>query len=119
MKTVNAKLYAIKYRLKKLLEESITKDNEAIKNGATLTMQKYAKIQVVKCTRKSYTKEQQAILDEIAKEKGFEKQETEYLRIDIDSIDPQVDTEVGHIISTIEADDNATAKRVASKVGGR
>ena len=71
MKIVNAKLYAIKYKLKKMLENSLTKDNEAIKNGAKITFQDYAKIQIVECTRKSYTKEAQEIIDNLQKKKDL------------------------------------------------
>ena len=116
MKIVNAKLYAIKYKLKKMLENSLTKDNEAIKNGAKITFQDYAKIQIVECTRKSYTKEAQEIIDKFAEEKGLEKQETKYLRIDIDNIDKTAEETAEKIFATLEDSNDKDIKRVASKV---
>lgn len=119
MKTINAKLYAIKYKLKKMLEASITKDNEAIKNGAKITFENYCKIQVIECTRTSYTKEQQAILDKYAQKQGFTKQVTTYARIDIDNIPAEVDDKVSQILDTLEDDNDKTVARVASAVAKR
>lgn len=119
MKVVNAKLYAIKYKLKKMLENSLTKDNEAIKNGAKITFQDYAKIQVIECTRKSYTKEAQEIIDKFAEENGLEKQETKYLRIDVDNIDKTADEIAEKMLTTLEDSNDNTIKRVASKVASR
>lgn len=117
MQTVNAKLYAIKYKLKKLLEASITKDNEAIKNGATITFKDYANIKAVDCTRKSWSKEAQAIADEYLTKLGYEKQATAYARIDVDNINSEADTIVENILATLENDNDKIIQRVASKVG--
>jgi len=117
MQTVNTKLYTIKYKLKKLLEASIAKDNEAIKNGATITFKDYANIKTVDCTRKSWSKEAQAIADEYLTKLGYEKQATTYVRIDVDNIDSEADTIVDNILAILENDNNNNIiKRVASKV---
>jgi len=116
MKSVNARLYALKYLLKNMLDKSIKDDNEAIKNGAKITFDKYAKIKAVKCTKKSYTKEAQELLDKYARENGLEKVETEYIRIEIDNIDTSIKTLANETIETLENDDNNIVKRVASKV---
>ena len=116
MKTVNAKIFAIKYKLAKMLNASLEKDKNAIKEGAKITQENYCKIQIVECTKKSYTKEQQEIIDKFAQEKGFEKQETKYLRIDIDNISTEVDNKVNEIFTTLENDNDKIIKRVASKV---
>lgn len=116
MKTVNAKIFAIKYKLAKMLNASLEKDKNAIKEGAKITRNDYCKIQIVECTKKSYTKEAQEIIDKFAKEKGFEKQETKYIRIDIDKIPTEVDDKVNEIINTLENDNDKDIKRVASKV---
>jgi len=116
MKTVNAKWLAFKYMLAKKLNASIENDKKAIKEGAKITFENYCKIQQVECTRKSYTKEQQAILDEYAKEKGFEKQETKYIRIDIDEIPEEVNTQVEQAFTTLENSNNVLIAKVANKV---
>ena len=116
MKNVNAKWLAFKYKLAKKLNASIEEDKNAIKNGAKITFEKYCKIQKVECQRASYTKEQQAILDEIAKEKGFEKQITNYIRIDIDNIPEETDKQVEQVFNTLENSNNVVIAKVASKV---
>ena len=40
-KTVNAKIFAIKYKLLKLLTNSIEKDKNALKSGAKITFNDY------------------------------------------------------------------------------
>ena len=119
MKNVNAKLYAIKYKLKKMLEDSLTKDNEAIKNGAKITQQDYAKIQIVECTKKVYTKEAQEMIEKFAEEKGLEKQEKKYLRIDVDKIDKTAEETAEKIFTILEDSNDKDIKRVASKVASK
>lgn len=119
MKTINAKLFALKYKLLKKLTESLEKDKEAMKEGAKITFENYAKIQVVECTRKSYSKEVQKELEEYAKSKGYEKQETKYLRIDIDGIPGEVDEKVDEILTMLEDSNDKMIKKVASKVANK
>lgn len=119
MKNVNAKLYAIKYKLLQKLTKSLDKDKEAIKNGAKITFDKFAKIQVVECTRKSYTKEAQEIIDKFAEEKGLEKVETKYLRVDIDNIDNSIEEVADKIINELEDSNDKLIQRVASKVADK
>lgn len=116
MKTVNALLYAVKYLLKKKLSASLEKDNEAIKNGAEITFSKYANIHVVECTRKDFSKEDKEVLEKYAEKKGMTKQETTYLRVDVDNIDPQVEGKVNAILEELEDSNDKTTRRVASKV---
>lgn len=116
MKTVNAKWLAFKYKLAKKLNASIENDKNAIKEGAKITFEDYCKIQKVECIRKSYTKEQQAILDKYAEEKGFEKQETKYIRIDIDNIPNETDTQVEQAFNTLENSNNILIAKVANRV---
>lgn len=116
MKTVNAKIFAIKYKLAKMLNASLEKDKNAIKEGAKITRNNYCKIQIVECTKKSYTKEAQEIIDKFAKENGLEKQETKYIRIDIDKIPTEVDDKVNEIINTLENDNDKVITKVANTV---
>jgi hypothetical protein len=116
MKTINAKLFALKYKLIKRLNASLEKDKNAIKEGAKITFKNYCKIQIVECSKKSYSKEVQQELEEYAKSKGYEKQETKYLRIDVDNIPTEVDNKVTEIFNTLEHDNDQDIKRVASKV---
>ena len=113
MQKVNAKIFALKYKLIKVLTASIEKDKKAIKEGADITFKDYAKIQVVECTRTSYSKEDQAKLDEYATKMCIAKQVTHYTRIDIDNIPQEVDDKVNEILE--DSNDKVIAK-VASKV---
>lgn len=119
MKKVNVKLFAIKYKLLQKLTKSLEKDKEAIKNNAELTMTKYAKIKLVECTKKSYSKEVQQELEEYAKSKGYEKQETKYTRLEIDNINEDIDHKVDEILATLEDSNDRDIKRVASKVANK
>lgn len=116
MKTVNAKLYALKYRLIKMLTKSIEADNEALKNGATTTFANFANIKVVECTRKDYTKEDKAILDEIAQREGIFKVVTTYRRIDIDNIDNTIDLKATQVFNKLQNDNDLLVAKAASKV---
>lgn len=116
MKTVNAKIVALKYRLLKVLTTSLEKDKTAIKEGAKITFQNYCKIQVVECTKATYSKEDQAKLDKFAKENCIAKQITHYKRVDIDNIPAEVDNKVSNILTTLEDSNDKDIKRIASKV---
>lgn len=106
MKNVNAKIFAFKYALLKRLNASIEKDKNAIKEGSKITFENYCKIQLVECTKKSWSKEAQAIADKHLTELGFEKQETKYTRIDIDNIPTEIDERVNKMLETLENNDN-------------
>ena len=116
MKNVNAKIFALKYKLLKAITNSLEKDKNAIKEGAKITFENYCKIQLVNCTKKSYSKEDQEKLDKFAQENGIEKQETTYTRIDIDGIPTEIDDKVNEILATLEDSNDKDIKRVASKV---
>lgn len=116
MKKVNAKLFALKYKLLKKLNASLEKDKNAIKEGAEITFKDYCKIQIVECSKASYTKEQQKILDEYAQEIGIAKAVTTYTRIDIDNIPTEIDDKVDEIFTTLEDSNDKDIKRVASKM---
>lgn len=117
MKTVNAKIFAIKYKLLKKLTDSLNKDKDLIKDGAKITFNDYCKIQVVDCTKASYSKDDQAKLDEYAQKNLISKQITHYKRIDIDNIPIEVDEKVDNIFNTIEQETNdKETKKVASKL---
>lgn len=116
MQKVNAKLFALKYKLLKVLTASIEKDKKAIKEGADITFKDYAKIQIVDCTRTSYSKEDQKKLDEYATKMCIAKQVTHYTRIDIDNIPTEVDDKVNEILATLEDSNDKVIAKVASKV---
>ena len=119
MKVVNAKLFALKYKLLKKLNASLEKDKNAIKENAKITFDKYAKIQLVECTKRSYSKEDQEKLDKFAQENGIVKQETKYLRIDIDNIATEIDEKVDEILTMLEDSNDKMIKKVASKVANK
>lgn len=117
MAKVNAKIFALKYKLMKKLETSLNKDKELIKEGAEITFKNYCKIQIVECTKASYSKEDQKKLDEYAQKNLISKQITHYKRIDIDNIPIEVDEKVDNIFNTIEQETNdKETKKVASKL---
>lgn len=116
MQKVNAKLFALKYKLLKVLTNSIEKDKKALKDGAEITYKDYCEIKLVECTRTSYSKEDQAKLDEYAAKHLISKQVTHYTRIDIDNVPQEVDTKVDEILTTLEDSNDKVIARVASKV---
>ena len=119
MAKVNAKIFALKYKLMKKLDTSLNKDKELIKEGAEITFKNYCKIQIVECTKASYSKEDQKKLDEYAKANLISKQITHYKRIDIDDIPVEVDNQVDEIFNTLENSQNKTIQKVASKVANK
>lgn len=116
MKKVNAKIFALKYKLLKVLTNSIEKDKNAIKEGAEITYKDYAKIKLVDCVRTSYSKEDQKKLDEYASKMLISKQVTHYTRIDIDNIPIEVDDKVNEILDTLENNNDKVIAKAASKV---
>ena len=116
MKSVNLKFLAFKYKLAKRLNASIEKDKNAIKEGATITFKDYCKLQLVECTKKSWSKEAQTIAEKHLTDLGFEKQETKYIRIDIDNVPTEIDNEIDNVLNTLENNDNKIVTRVASAV---
>ena len=116
MQKVNAKIFALKYKLLKVLTNSIEKDKNAIKEGAEITYKDYAKIKLVDCVRTSYSKEDQKKLDKLAEENCIAKQITHYTRIDIDNIPNEIDTKVNEILSTLENNNDKVIAKAASKV---
>ena len=115
-KTVNAKIFALKYKLMKKLETSLNKDKDLIKEGAKITFNDYCKIQIVDCTKASYSNENQKKLDEYAKANLISKQITHYKRIEIDNIPVEVDDKVDNIFNTLENTQDKEIRRVASKI---
>lgn len=119
MKKVNAKWFAFKYKLLKRIETSLNNDKELIKNGAEITFKNYCKLQVVECTKASYSKEAQAKLDAYAKANLITKQITHYKRIDIDNVPVEVDNKVDEIFNILENTQDKDIKRVASKIANK
>ena len=114
MKTVNAKLFALKHRLIEKLTKSLNDDKDAIKNGAKLTMEKFAKIQIVECTRITIDKNK---VQELATKYGIDmttlEKTTNYKRIDIDNIATDVDNKVNDILEILQNNnDKVIAKAV-------
>lgn len=116
MAKVNAKIFALKYKLMKKLETSLNKDKELIKEGAEITFKNYCNIKMVDCTKTSYSKEAQAKLDEYAKANLISKQITHYKRIEIDNIPIEVDDKVDNIFNILENTQDKEIQRVASKI---
>ena len=115
-KTVNAKIFALKYKLLKKLTDSLNKDKDLIKEGARITFNDYCKIQLIDCTRTSYSKEDQAKLDEYAQKNLISKQIIHYKRVDIDNIPIEVDDKVDNIFNILENTQDKEIQRVASKL---
>lgn len=120
MKTINAKLFALKYKLLKKLNASLEKDKEAIKNGAKITFEDYCKIQIVKCSKPTLDKGK---VQEICNKYGIDittlEKTTNYLRIDVDNVPTEIDSKVDSILDTLEDSNDRDIRRVASKVANR
>lgn len=119
MKKVNAKIFALKYKLLKRLTDSLNKDKDLIKEGADITFKDFCKIQIVDCTKASYSKEDQKKLDEYAKANLISKQITHYKRIDIDNVPIEIDQKVDDIFNVLENTQDKDIKRVASKIANK
>ena len=119
MKKVNAKIFALKYKLLKRLTDSLNKDKDLIKEGADITFKDYCNIKIVECTKTSYSKEDQVKLDEYAKANLISKQVTHYKRIEIDNIPIEVDEKVDNIFNILENTQDKEIKRVASKIANK
>ena len=119
MKKVNAKIFALKYKLLKRLTDSLNKDKDLIKEGAEITFKDYCNIKMVDCIKTSYSKEAQAKLDEYAKANLISKQITRYKRIEIDNIPIEVDEKVDNIFNILENTQDKEIKRVASKIANK
>jgi len=117
MKTVNAKIFAIKHLLIKKLNASLEKDKNAIKEGAKITFENYCKIQVVDCTKTTFDKDK---IEAFAKKHKIDistlQKTTNYSRIDIDNVPIEVDDKVNQILDTLEDDNDREVVRVASAV---
>lgn len=116
MKTVNVKLFAIIYTLAKILNRKLDEMKKAIVEGAELTFKNYAEVKIVKCSRKSWSKEAQKVADEYLTKLGYKKEETEYTRVEIDHLDPRVEATAEDVIATLEDSNDNAIKRVASKI---
>jgi len=116
MKSVNVKLFAILYKLDKIITKKLDEMKKAIIEGAETTFKDYATIKVVDCTRASYDKEAQKLIDKFAEENCIAKTVTHYKRVEIDGISIEVDNAVDNIINTLEDSNNAMTKKVASKI---
>lgn len=119
MKKVNAKIFALKYKLLKRLTDSLNKDKDLIKEGADITFKDYCNIKIVECTKTSYSKEDQQKLDEYAKANLISKQITHYKRIDIDNVPIEIDQKVDDIFNILENTQDKDIKRVASKIANK
>ena len=118
MKTVNAKIFALKYWLIKKLNASLEKDKNAIKEGATITLKDYCKIQLVECTKTSFDKDKiEALAKKYKVDVSTLQKETTYTRIDVDNVPTEIDNKVNQILDTLGRDNDRVIARVASKVG--
>ena len=113
-KSVNIKLFATVYKLNKKLDALLTAMKKDIVAGANQTYASFAEVKVVECTKRSWSKEAQALADEYLTSLGYEKQETKYNRVDIDNINEVADAEVDAIINTLEASNDKLIARVAA-----
>lgn len=117
MKTVNAKLFALKHKLIKVLNTSLENDKKALKEGATITRKDYCNIQLVNCTKTTLDKTKvQELCNKYKIDITTLENTTNYIRIDIDNVPNEINDKVENIIQTLENDNDKDIKRVASKV---
>lgn len=114
---INGKIYALKYKLYKLLENSLNADKEAIKNGATITFKDYCKIKSVDCTKT--TLDRNKVL-EICNKYGIDistlENTTQFQRITIGNVPNEVNEKITQVLSLLELANDTTIVKVASKV---
>lgn len=118
MKSVNVKLFAIKHKLIEKLTKSLNADKELIKNGAELTQTKYAKIQLVECTKSTLDKDK---VKELCNKYGIDistlEKATTYKRLDIDNISTEVTDIVDNVFNTLDNDNTDKAvSRIAASI---
>lgn len=116
--TINAKLFALKYKLVERLAKSLENDKSAIKGGAKLTFDKYCRIKVVDCNRSTLNKSK---LVDLCNKYGVDINtlytQTRYQRVDIDGIPSSVDNKVDEIFhSLLETSNDNYVVKLASKV---
>lgn len=117
MKTVNAKIFALKYWLAKKLKTSLEADKTAMKNGAKITFNDYCKIQIVDCTKSTLDKTKvQKLCDKYGIDITTLEKATNYQRIDIDNIPTEVEEKVTNMLNTLENDNDKVVTKVASAV---
>ena len=117
MKKVNAKIFALKYKLLKKLEASIKLDKEAIKNGAEITFKEYCNIKIVNCEKPIFDKDKiQLICDKYKIDIATLQKVSEYQRIDVDNVPTEVADKVENIFTTLEDSNDKDIKRVAIKM---
>lgn len=117
-KSVNAKIFALKYKLVKVLNASLEKDKTALKEGAKIAFNNYCKIQIVECSKSTLDKSKvQNLCDKYGVDISTLLNTTNYKRIDIDNVPTEVDDKVNEVLNTLENDSNdKNIKRVASVV---
>jgi hypothetical protein len=119
MQKVNAKLFALKYKLLKVLTNSIEKDKNALKEGAEITYKDYCKIKLVECTKTTLDRSKVLeICDKYGVDISTLEKTTKYQRLDIDNIPTEVDDKVEDIFNTLEDSNDRVIAKVASKVAG-
>lgn len=118
MKKVNAKLFALKHALIKVLTKSLEVDKNAIKEGAEITFKDYCKIQIVECTKETLDKSKvKAICEKYGIDINTLMTKTSYKRIDVDFVPVDTLNEVNDVLDTLEKyTEDKNTKRVASKV---
>lgn len=103
MKIVNLKIMALKYKLVKLINDSLEKDKIAIKNGAKTTFSNYAKIQIINCQKTSFDKSKiQKLCDTYDIDISTLEKTTNYQRIDIDNISNNIVTNAENIAKILQ-----------------
>ena len=120
MTKVNAKVFALKHTLFKMLKDSLENDKDAIKNGAEIACKDYCKIQVVGCEKSVLDETKvQALCNEYEIDISTLKKTTHYQRVDVKNVPTEVDNRVKNIFNMLEDSNDKIISKVANIMVGK
>ena len=120
MAKVNAKVFALKHTLFKMLKDSLENDKDAIKNGAEITPKDYCKIQVVDCEKPMLDEAKvQALCNEYGIDIATLKKTTHYKRVDVKNVPTKINDKVKDIFNMLEDSNDKVISKVANIMVGK
>ena len=115
MTKVNAKVFALKHTLFKMLKDSLENDKDAIKNGAEIACKDYCKIQVVGCEKSVLDETKvQALCNEYGIDIATLKKTTHYKRLDIKNVPTEVNDKVEDIFNMLKDSNDKVITKTAN-----
>jgi hypothetical protein len=121
MKVVNLKLFALKYRLVKILNESLEADKKAIKEGTEIWNKNYCDIRSVPIEKSALDREKvQELCDKYGIDIKTLEKTTTFSRLDVKNIPAEVDNKIDEILEIVKTiSDDSNVKRVANGLANK